>query len=227
MTSYSPMDFQTTENEIARAISDLKRHGINLNLPTEIKNQISAQTLFDGDDGLFKELISDTKVYFEYGCGKSTDFALKYSDSEIFSVDTSAEWVKKINLLNDGENNDRLNLKWIDVGPLGDWGTPLTFSKRSNFKNYAGHFWLINKSPDLVLIDGRFRIFCFLTSLKYAVPGTKILFDDYKDRSYYHVVEEFCTKVDTCGRQALFEVSATDKLKITDEILLTFQNVIG
>ena len=33
--------------------------------------------------------------------------------------------------------------------------------------------------PDLILIDGRFRVCCFLSSLKYGNVGTKILFDDY------------------------------------------------
>ena len=86
--------------------------------------------------------------------------------------------------------------------------------------------WLKEISPDLVLIDGRFRVFCFLTTVKLAPVGTKILFDDYINRPLYHVVEEFCEKIETCGRQALFEVSQSAKKKVTDETLTTFQNVI-
>jgi hypothetical protein len=87
--------------------------------------------------------------------------------------------------------------------------------------------WQEKISPDLVLIDGRFRVFCFLTSVKFAPVGTKILFDDYINRPFYHVVEEFCERIDTCGRQALFEVSQSAKKKVSDEILSTFQNVTG
>jgi hypothetical protein len=36
--------------------------------------------------------------------------------------------------------------------------------------------------PDLVLIDGRFRLACFLHPLLAAAPGTPILFDDYTNR---------------------------------------------
>ena len=47
---------------------------------------------------------------------------------------------------------------------------------------------------------------CFLASLLNSNPGTKIIFDDYFDRPYYHVVEEFIQPIDKCGRQALFIV---------------------
>ena len=49
----------------------------------------------------------------------------------------------------------------------------------------------------------------------------------YIDRPFYHVVEEFCGKIETCGRQVLFEVGRGSKVKVTDEILATFQNVIN
>ena len=40
------------------------------------------------------------------------------------------------------------------------------------------------------MIDGRFRVASFLTTLKKSKKGTKIIFDDYKSRSQYHVVEK-------------------------------------
>jgi hypothetical protein len=54
------------------------------------------------------------------------------------------------------------------------------------------------------LVDGRFRVCCFLTSLKYAEPGTKIIFDDYFNRPQYYLVEEYLKPVEKCNRQALF-----------------------
>jgi len=62
--------------------------------------------------------------------------------------------------------------------------------------------------PDLVLIDGRFRVACFLHSLLAAEPGTPILFDDYSNRPHYHLVEESYPIEQTEGRQALFRVPA-------------------
>lgn len=218
--------FAQRELEISQAISTLKRHGIKIQLPESLNKQIIATTLFDGDDGLFKSLIRNSQVYFEYGCGKSTEYVYNFTSASIFSVDSSLNWVTKLKTLRKEEKCERLNLYWVDVGNVADWGRPTSFEKRQNFKKYAELLWLSKNSPDLVLIDGRFRVLCFLTTIKFAPVGTAILFDDYNNRPYYHVVEEFCQKLDTCGRQALFEVSANSKAKITNEIISSFNNVI-
>lgn len=49
------------------------------------------------------------------------------------------------------------------------------------------------------MIDGRFRVACFLYSLLCAETGTVILFDDYSLRFRYHLVEDFCPKVESHG----------------------------
>lgn len=70
-------------------------------------------------------------------------------------------------------------------------------------------------------------MFCFLTAIKIAPVGTKILYGDYTNRSFNHVVEDFYEKIDVCGRQALFEVSSRATGKVTDYILANFQNFIN
>ena len=140
----------------------------------EINNSLSKEILFDGDDELFKRLIKNINIYFEYGVGKSTEYIYKYSKSDIYAVDTSKLWVQKINKLS--SKDSRLNLKWINVGEVGNWGYPKSFELRKNFTFYTDWFWKQDLSPDLVLIDGRFRISCFLTTLRNAQEGTKILF---------------------------------------------------
>ena len=194
----------------------------------DLKNNIKENNiLFDGDDGLFKKLILDAKIYFEYGCGKSTEYTYKNSKASIFSVDTSKEWAFKILNLSKGSSNDRLSVKWIDVGDVGDWGYPISFEKSHNFINYANWFWNFRLKPDLVLIDGRFRILCFLTSIKFASIGTKIIFDDYTNRPFYHVVERFLKIKSTCGRQALFEVDERSKKLVDENVISEFKNIIG
>ena len=74
----------------------------------------------------------------------------------------SPNWVKKIQQLTNGKKDKRLNVDWIDVGNVEKWGYPITYSKRNCFFNYANNFYKKNNSPDLVLIDGRLRVFCFL-----------------------------------------------------------------
>lgn len=213
--------------EVAEALSTLRHHGIDVSLPTELLKNFEPITLFDGDDFIFKKLIKKTNVYFEYGCGKSTVYACQHSESKVYAVDTSSLWCNRIKQICEPDTGDRLHIKWVDVGELAEYGHPKSFKHRSNFMTYASWPWLQNQSPDLVLIDGRFRVLCFLMTLKHSRPGTHILFDDYRDRPFYHVVEEFCQLEDMCGRQALFVSSEKAQKRIDDELLLSFQNVVS
>jgi len=224
---YISSNFNKTHKEIVDALGTPRRHGKNIEFNDKVRKNYDDDTLFDGDDGLFKSLTKDIKTYFEYGCGKSTEFMYRHSNCKIFAVDTSKFWVKKTKNISVIDKDERLNLKWIDVGDIGEWGYPKSFKKRENFQDYANWFWKQNQIPNLVLIDGRFRVFCFLTCLKYGPIGTKIIFDDYINRPHYHLVEEFSTVLDKCGRQALFEVTNKAKEMINDNTLLSFQNVIG
>ena len=97
-------------------------------------------------------------------------------------------------------------IKHIDLGKVGSWGTPISYIKSHNFKNYTDFIWEQSVKPKLVLIDGRFRVCCFLTSLKLADAGTKIIFDDYVNRPQYHYIEKYVSRIKECGRQCLFIV---------------------
>ena len=193
----------------------------------DLKNNFDNYILFDGDDDLFKSLILEVKTYFEYGCGKSTEYVYNKSNCSIFSVDTSKVWAQKTLNLCKKSNHKRLNVKWIDVGDIGNWGYPISFTKKQNFVEYANWFWSFGLKPELVLIDGRFRILCFLTSIMFAPIGTKIIFDDYINRPFYHIAEDFLKIQDTCGRQALFEVDSSSKKLVDESVISEFKYVIS
>ena len=175
-------------------------------------------TLFDGDDSLFKEVIRETQVYGEYGCGLSTEWVAQNTDCDVISVDTSKQWVDKVL----SKTTRKVNLSYIDVGPVGGWGTPLTMSKAENFIKYAENIWQQDESPDTVLIDGRFRVCCFLVSLKYCKVNTKIIFDDYTTRPQYHYIEKYAKPIKTFGRQALFIISSKDNID-SDELAIDIE----
>lgn len=226
MTTLKHESMDEKYEEVAGAISTLKRHGLNINLNEALKNQLDPHILFDGDDGLFKKLVPQASHYFEYGCGKSTEWTYHNTDAQIRSVDTSQEWALKTQRVSEGKKGDRLQIKWVDVGAVGNWGTPVSYQNRENFTEYTDWFWSMSDKPDLVVVDGRFRVCCFLTSVKHAEVGTPILFDDYAHRTLYHIVEEFLPVLDRCGRQALFEVSKDAKKQITDDLIEHFRYVI-
>lgn len=162
------------------------------------------EKLFDGDEEVFKEIISSAKIYAEYGCGASTIWVFNHTHCEIFSVDSSELWLGSV--ARECGNSKRLNLHFANVGKIKDWGTPSNYENHQNFNDYTDWIWEQNVSPDVVLVDGRFRVCCFLTSLLRAQEGTRLVFDDYINREEYHIVEKFIKPVNTCGRQALFIV---------------------
>ena len=165
----------------------------------------SSDILFEGNDKKFKQFATQSKIYFEYGCGKSTIWCSRNIQGKIFSVDTSKKWVQNVKSKSSSENFP--HLRWVDCGSISDWGTPTGYSLRQNFKEYIlGPFQMTRESPDLILIDGRFRVACFLNSLLKSSPGTHIIFDDYIERPKYHIAEELCEKPSFCGRQAIFTV---------------------
>jgi hypothetical protein len=125
----------------------------------------------------------------------------------IISVDTSKLWVDKVrNSLSNTESN--LDLHYCNVGEIGDWGTPINGERYQHFWRYTVHPWVSARKkslqPDLVLIDGRFRVASFLYSVVASKEGTLIMFDDYFDRKKYSVVEEFCKIQEVHGRMAIF-----------------------
>ena len=170
-------------------------------------------SLFDGDDFLFRKSIEDIKIYGEYGCGLSTKWILKNTLSQVISVDSSGDWVEMVKT----ECKDyisRLSLKHIDLGKVGDWGKPINYVKCSNFSDYTDYIWKQSEKPKIVLVDGRFRVCCFLTSLKFAEAGTKIIFDDYVNRPHYHFVEKYVSRIKECGRQCLFIVPSKSEINM-------------
>ena len=160
--------------------------------------------LFDGDDQLFKSIVKTAKVYAEYGVGKSSIWVLQNTTAKILAVDTSEHWINHVRT--EANAADRFDVDWVNLGEIGWAGRPNNFERRNQFKDYIQSVWSRGAEPDLVLIDGRFRVACFLYSLAKANPGCTILFDDYTNRPNYHLVEEFLQPTGFCGRQGHFKV---------------------
>ena len=192
-----------------------------------VKNEINfSDQLFDENDKLFKKYLFKSSVYAEYGCGQSTYWVLKNTSAKILSVDTSIEWVNKIKKLN-VYNSNRIKLKHVDLGEVKSWGFPKDYKKRDYFFEYTNWIWTQKVSPEVILIDGRFRVCCFFTSLKFAKAGTVILFDDYLDRPKYHIVENFLNIHEKYGRQVAFKVPNKKEFnyEMLDKEIINFRHV--
>jgi hypothetical protein len=168
--------------------------------------------LFEGSDRCFKEIVSRVRVYAEYGMGKSTVWVLQHTDAKILAVEGDPKWIEKVR--DEAGAPDRLDCTHVDLGRLLKYGRPADYSRRENFVEYTDAIWRREDKPEAVLIDGRFRVCCFLTSLKHAEAGTYIVFDDYTDRPHYDIVETFLAPRELCGRQAVFQVPERDTLDL-------------
>ena len=184
--------------------------------------------LFDGNDELFKKHIKTAKKYGEFGVGKTTNWVFKNTNCSIICVDSSKEWIQVVkNNISNRNSLDRINFKWFDLGEIGDWGTPLSYNKHVNISKYINSIWTTNCHPDLVLIDGRFRVACFLNTLLKSEVGTKIIFDDYTNRKYYHIIEDIIKPVEKYKRQALFIKNENFDKKLVKELYSKFEYVMS
>ncbi len=178
--------------------------------------------LFDGDDFLFKRYLKKCDIYFEYGVGDSTTWVLENTSSRIISVDTDKKWINKVDISN---RKKRIDIHWINLGEIENWGRPKTYEYRKQFIDYISCVWTFKLKADVTLIDGRFRVASFLFSLINAKEGSMIIFDDYVNRPHYHVVEEVLEAHTYCGRQAVFIVPKVFNKQLAQDLLNNFTYV--
>lgn len=208
-----------------------KRISKKLKPPTKEFEQIIESTigikknLFDGNSKNFVKFHEECNIYAEYGCGLSTIYSVNLMNKKTLSVDTDQSWVEKI--FKNTNNKSLLNIKHVDLGSTGNWGMPQNYSKRDNINLYLESLWKYTEKPDFILIDGRFRVASFLTSLKFASKDTIICFDDYVDREIYHVVEEFEKPFTKDKRQAYFKVKGNYDMKLLNYTIEKFEYVFS
>lgn len=146
----------------------------------------------------------------EYGSGGSTILALKSNPNNfVFTCETDPLWLESV--VADAEAShvsERLVKVYTDIGATKEWGYPTCFSAK--FLNASTRGWEVlrerKKHPDFVLIDGRFRVGCFLATLVNCEKHVQLLWDDWEGRNHYHIIENIIKPTRMIGRAALFDV---------------------
>lgn len=155
----------------------------------------------------FEEYLSKATNYLEYGSGGSTVFASKFENiKKIKSIESDSSWALKI------QKESRTEMNYINLGRTGQCGTPIDLSKKHLWPIYSKHY---SSEFDLVLIDGRFRVACFLDIL---LKGTStILFHDFSIRPEYHIVLEFSKIIDSVDTLVVLKINDNiDKQKVQE-----------
>ncbi|CUH62796.1 hypothetical protein TG4357_00307 [Thalassovita gelatinovora] len=164
------------------------------------------------------EAIALSKAYaqadtiLEYGSGGSTVIAAELGKT-VWSVESDADWAQMMrDYFAAHPPMGDVHIVHSDIGPTKEWGHPVDDSEWKKFPRYPLQIWDNPgfEHPDVVLVDGRFRVGCALaTAFRITRPVT-LYFDDYKRRERFHVVEEFLGQPeDMIGRMARFEITPT------------------
>jgi hypothetical protein len=139
--------------------------------------------------------LKSTTRYLEYGAGGSTRLAATVDSLEsITTVESDPVFITQRVSTNPAVaaavRSGRLKFLIVDIGPTSFWGRPVDQSKRFLWPNYALCPYMHGDVPELILIDGRFRVACGIVAAL-AAPEAAVFIHDYPARLQYHILEQF------------------------------------
>ena len=190
----------------------------NYNVTTQINFGSKKATKFY----LYK--LSKSKCYLEYGTGNSTLLAKKL-DKDFYAVESDT------NFFNFLKSNFKKNYMLISLGVVFFFSTPVFSIIRRFYLNkraikYASYalkkIKRDHKQPDLVLIDGRYRVLCCLFVYKFLSKSKNekisIIVDDFLNRKYYQILYKLFD-IEVIGRIAhlRYKKSDTDINKLIEK----------
>jgi hypothetical protein len=156
-----------------------------------------------------REHYAAAKVILEYGSGGSTVLAAEQPGTTVYSVESDLGWAEMMTgYFAANPPAGTVHMHPVDIGRTGKWGAPAGHGGWRRYQHYPVSVWDREDfiQPDLVLVDGRFRPACLVTTMLRTTRPVTLLFDDYTERKRYHAVERWIPRAGTRGRMARFEV---------------------
>ncbi len=175
-------------------------------LPACATPDIGAPHLFGRELDVMERIMdSGHRRYLEFGVGGSTLLAIRSGLESVVAVDSDPDWVAAT--LRNPEIDaavrvGRADIRHADIGPVTQWGYSGGSEHVENWPTYIATAWDAwsqrNEMPDLVFVDGRFRVACCLSVILLAAADPEltrnlrlVLHDVGPDRSYYDEVFRF------------------------------------
>ncbi len=168
-------------------------------------------------NNFFIKKLEKTRFFFEYGSGSSTLYADKKKLNYI-SIETDKRFFNSLLF----KLKKKKSLKYFSLGIVGEFSYPIVCSEKQviNYINSIDIYLKKKKIPDLILVDGRFRIACCLNLLtKIGNKRSTIVLDDYKERKEYHYLNNFF-EVKKIGRLGILKPKRN--LKYNNNIIENF-----
>ncbi len=169
-------------------------------------------TLPEAEAIALRRTYAGAECILEYGSGGSTVMAAELG-KVVWSVESDPDWARMMrDYFAAHPPLGEVHIVHADIGPTKEWGHPVDDSEWKKFPRYPLAVWDNPRftHPDVVLVDGRFRVGCALaTAFRITRPVT-LYIDDYADRKRLHAIEDFLGKPDEMiGRMARFNVTPT------------------
>ncbi|WP_121061169.1 hypothetical protein [Chachezhania antarctica] len=159
---------------------------------------------------------AEADVILEYGSGGSTVYGSEMEGKTIYSVESDADWATNLQHYLDRSPETRSHplLQHVDVGKVGRWGRPVDNTGWRQYHKYPVSIWDRENfvQPELVLVDGLFRVACVLTTMVKTKATVELLFDDFMNpredlktvRPRWQALLDFIEPVEIKGRMAKF-----------------------
>ncbi|MWB77210.1 hypothetical protein GLS40_04160 [Pseudooceanicola sp. 216_PA32_1] len=167
-------------------------------------------TLPEAEAALLRAEYAAASVILEYGSGGSTVLAGEMPGKRVFSVESDPDWAAMMrDWFAQTPPASPVEVIHADIGPTKEWGHPKSHHGWRSYPAYPLGVWELDEipHPDVVLVDGRFRVGCALATAFRAQRPVVLLFDDYAGRQAYHVIEDYLGTPELTGRMARFEVT--------------------
>ncbi len=179
---------------------------------TEVSEpKLGAPHLF-GDEAelMHRVFATGCRRYLEFGIGGSTLLALRSGAEMVVAADSDRRWVEVARghpELAPKVATGQIRLVHADIGPTSDWGRPAANTPQAAWPNYLARPWAewqdFGVLPDLVYVDGRFRVACCLSILLAFADRSEaprvMVHDIGPERPYYGTIFEFFETVEAVG----------------------------
>jgi hypothetical protein len=175
----------------------------------------------------FRHALEASRQYVEYGSGGSTLLADRLNVPTI-SVESDSLFGARVraNL----SSHSTVRLLTPNIGLTGPWGRPMfTRPNRARIARWARYVEAPmrldgSRSPDLCLVDGRFRRACALAAASWAQrtkAAITICIDDYfiERRESYTEIEPTLGRPQRVGRAAVFKVRPGDQAMVDQALI--------
>ena len=187
--------------------------------------------LAEKDQKLFYKYLDKATHYFEYGSGGSTyQASMRDNIQTIYAVESDLQWYNK--LIKQFEGQSHITIKYCEMkAQPNNWGRPGPGSTLKQWINYHDTIRTIDKDLaekiDLMMIDGRFRVACCLKAFNVIKDDCLIIFDDFLDRKYYHVVLDFYDIIDQTEdqRMVVLRKKKAIKTKPSEKMIQRYEKI--